>query len=126
MLTEIQEQLYGLEILCSDVSSFSSLDKKATLSKLRVTYDSIHEHTLTLVNKGITNSEYMRCLTEVGEKLCIMEVHQDERPSDYDTFVKDIIPVGNSEELDPVAKVAQWQQNKAPIQQQSGIFLQLL
>ena len=64
--------------------------------------------------------------------------------TDYDTFVKDIpvassgwdpfpvsgslpvgafvkdIPVASSEELDPVTKVAQWQQNKAPIQQ--GIY----
>ena len=36
--------------------------------------------------------------------------------TDYDAFVKDI-PVASSEELDPVTKVAQWQQNKAPIQQ---------
>ena len=36
-------------------------------------------------------------------------------------FVKDI-PVASSEELDPVTKVAQWQQNKAPIQQGTVVF----
>ena len=100
-----------------------------------------------------TNSEYMRCFAEVGEKLDILEKQEESdlltawKPSttttepekasetDYDAFVKDIpvgtsgwdslpvgafvkdIPVGSSEELDPVTKVAQWQQNKAPIQQ---------
>ena len=36
-------------------------------------------------------------------------------------FVKDI-PVASSEELDPVTKVAQWQQNKAAIQQGTVVF----
>ena len=77
----------------------------------------------------------MRCFAEVGEKLDILE-KQEESPdlltawkpsttttepekaseTDYDAFVKDI-PVASSEELDPVTKVSQWQQNKAPIQQ---------
>ena len=109
----------------------------------------------------------MRCFTEVGEKLDILEKQEEstdlltawKKPStitmepekasetDYDAFVKDIpvansgfgptsgwdalpvsgslpvgafvkdIPVASSEELDPVTKVSQWQQNKAPIQQ---------
>ena len=116
------------------------LDKKATLSKLRLTYKSILHQTEKMVSTNMvnTNSEYMRCFAEVGEKLDILE-KQEESPdlltawkpsttttepekaseTDYDTFVKDI-PVASSEELDPVTKVAQWQQNKAPIQQ--GIY----
>ena len=139
------------------------LDKKATLSKLRLTYKSILNQTEKMVSTNMvnTNSEYMRCFAEVGEKLDILEKQEEspdlitawKKPSttttepekaletDYDAFVKDIpvassgwdpfpvsgslpvgafvkdIPVASSEELDPVTKVAQWQQNKAPIQQ---------
>ena len=84
----------------------------------------------------------MRCFAEVGEKLDILEKQEEspdlltawKKPSttttepekasetDYDAFVKDI-PVASSEELDPVTKVAQWQQNKAPIQQGTVVFL---
>ena len=145
------------------------LDKKATLSKLKLTYKSILHQTEKMVSTNMvnTNSEYMRCFAEVGEKLDILEKQEEspdlltawKKPSttttepekasetDYDAFVKDIpvaisglgptsgwepfpvsgslpvgayvkdIPVASSEELDPVTKVAQWQQNKAPIQQ---------
>merc|ERR1712223_1326353 len=77
-LIEVQDQLYGLEILSSDLSSFSSLDKKATLTKLRVTYDSIKKQTTRVPN---ANSEYLRCLSEVGEKLYVME--KQEEPPDF-------------------------------------------
>ena len=119
------------------------LDKKATLSKLRLTYKSILHQTEKMVSTNMvnTNSEYMRCFAEVGEKLDILEKQEEspdlltawKKPSttttepekasetDYDTFVKDI-PVASSEELDPVTKVAQWQQNKAPIQQGTVVF----
>ena len=99
------------------------------------------------------NSEYLRCLSEVGEKLYMMEKQEEppdfawqncptEQPrpqepesdgrgrcemdatptvSSYDAFVKNV-PVANSVELDPVEKVAQWQQNKAQ-NKQGGVFL---
>ena len=57
------------------------LDKKATLSKLRLTYKSILHQTEKMVSTNMvnTNSEYMRCFAEVGEKLDILE-KQEESP----------------------------------------------
>ena len=39
------------------------------------------------------------------------------KETDYDNFVKNVPQIASSVEIDPVAKVAQWQQNKTPIQQ---------
>lgn len=97
-------QLYGLEILSSNASSFSSIEKKATLERLRTAYHSIQDQTSILK----ANSEYMRVFHEVGEKLCILELQED----DYEAFAKDVVVAGTSQELlDPLEKVAHWQKD---------------
>jgi len=44
ILTDIQEQLYGLEIMSSNASSYSSLEKRETMEKLKASYSVIQNN----------------------------------------------------------------------------------
>ena len=104
-------QLYGLELLSSNASSFTSIEKKSILTKLKSNFETIQGQM-----KMVDNVELAQLLSEVGDKLARMETFQES--DGYDDFVKNAQVVAqSSEELDPIEKVTNW---RTDVQKNNG------
>ena len=69
-LTEIKDQLYGLEILCSDVSSFSSL------GTIHIFRKHFYSTKLNLTSKCFTKTGFIPCIRQNKRKI-ISALHFD-------------------------------------------------
>lgn len=120
-LTDIQEELYGLELLSSTASSWTSVEKQKTLSRLRLSYDKVHCETNTFFthmasknvaggDAAVTDHDLVQLIKSVGKKLYLMELKQSSSKDDDSLDVLPPSTAANKEsDMGPIEKVAKWQ-----------------